>query len=421
MISISMANHKAATPIKRVQGLAKRLARPLQHLFGGVVLACLLSASMATRVHAQSGKTAADVDQYNAHDLEVKIDRLPDEIAAADIEMVVEASDSRCKPKPVKLLGISVPAVPPAATSHFCGQLEAYLGKHPGPIPMQLSRKDWTFRKVADQVQNLDVPLARRYVLLSIWRQQDSEVDAYATVRKVRWVVEEALWDRDTRAVLWHSLRNIYWDDHYEGGKVWGAQIELRRHFAFRLPANLMHRALVRQHAPVPGGRWVPAADVESWQSETKAAIGFVNTHIGNTPRTYYRGISFPIRAESQPRYLSERHVWGEDESMRKENIPILGLTPPFDIRTYGLLEVPPGRYVVDVSYPEGHPPIILDLKAGQTEVVEYSRAFFGPDVPKVADVETLRKAMVRGPHAFLQDSRVLSEQWQVQTWFTER
>lgn len=377
-----------------------------------------LSLWLLLHAPVQAQAISGEPNQHNAHDLEVRIDRLPDEISANDIEIALEASDNLCKPKQVKLLGLNLPSDVHPATAAFCRFVDQYAGMHQGAIALQLSRRTWTHRKVADQVSDLDTVLGKRYVLLSRWRHYDADVDGYLVVRSVRWVAEEALWDRQTRQVLWHSLRNIYCDDLHEGGRVWGTLVGLRRHFAHWLPAVLTQRVLQRQHSPVPEGRWVPAAETEAWQSPNRAALAFVNTQVGQRYRFAPRGIWFPIRPQSQPRLDPEAYFQGRQ--LDAQGVPAAGwLTPPIDKNSYALLEVPPGRYVIDPLSPDGGQALPLELKAGELVVIEYTRAAIGPDVPRVADAAALRTTMLRGPHAFLQDQRVRRSPWQVETWFS--
>ena len=183
--------------------------------FIAALLLGALGMSVPALTSAQAKEAQREPFQYSARDLEVRLDSLPDSIPSEQIEIVLEASDIRCKPGHAKFLGMNIPIVVPAAMANFCRQVDTYLGAHKGPIPLQLSRKDWTHRKLAAQVQELDVSLGRRYVLLSRWRYYDAVGDASNAVRSVRWIAEEALWDREERKALWHSLQNIYCDDHY--------------------------------------------------------------------------------------------------------------------------------------------------------------------------------------------------------------
>jgi len=360
-------------------------------------------------------------DQYNAKDFEARLDALPDELPADQIDVVVEASDEFCKPKSTKLLGISMPVpVAPAAT-FFCQKMAAYLDGYAGKLPVRLSRQIWTQRKVADHVAALDLPVQRRYVLLSRWRAYDVGMNAYGLVPRMRWVVEEALWDRTDNRTLWHALRNVYTDDVYEGGRIWGMQIYLKRYFEYTLPSTLGNRGTVRNHAPVPDGRWISAGQMTAWQSDARAAIAFVNNHTSPGPRDLLRSKSIRIRAEAQAPYARGKVEWASEEWMRLEYPPEMALTPPMDYGSHALLEVPAGRYVIDPYDQQRGKPLELSLKAGELVVIELSRSLVGPDGSQVADLDTWRKAMARGRHAFLEDGRVLAQPWQVESWFVTR
>ena len=359
-------------------------------------------------------------NQSNANDLEIRRDALPAELPVDEIEVVVEASDEYCKPKSSKLLGISIPVPVAPAASFFCQQMAAYLNVHAGALPVQLSRQIWSKRKAADQVAGLDVALQRRYVLLSRWRAYDVEMNPYGLVPRMRWVVEEVLWDRAESKPLWHALRNIYTNDVYEGGRVWGIQLNLRRYFEFTLPATLSSRGVARAHAPVPDGRWIATEQITGWQSTSRAAIAFVNSYAGPGVRDFRRSKSIRVRSATQAPYLAGKVDWASDAWMRMGHPPETATTPPMDFGTHALLEVPPGRYVIDPYDPSRAKALELDLKPGEIAVIEFSRKVVGADGPELADIKTWQKELARGRHAFLEDSRVLPDPWQIESWFFE-
>jgi len=383
------------------------------------LLFALSLTALAPTAFAQLREAPWGPKQYNAADLEVRRDALPDELPADQIEVVVEASDEYCKPKSTRMLGISIPVpVEPAAT-FFCGQIQAYLDGPAGAVPVRLSRQIWTQRKVADQVAALDVAPERRYLALSRWRPYDVAMNSAGLVPRMRWVVEEVLWDRVDSKLLWHALRNIYTDDAYEGGRIWGMRLHLRRYFAFTLPATLSRRGEVRNHAPVPGGRWVPSEQMAGWQSASQSALAFVNTYSSPGLRDFTRSKFIRIRAQAQAPYVSTKVDWASEAWMRLEHPPEKALTPAMDYGTHAMLEVPPGRYVVDPYDVARGKPLEIELKPGEVVVIEFTRNLVGADGAALADIKTWQKMLTRGRHAFLQDARALPEPWQVETWFT--
>ncbi|MCY4744567.1 hypothetical protein NYO99_06235 [Pelomonas sp. UHG3] len=384
----------------------------------GVLLALLLTAPAA---QAQLREAPWGPNQYNAHDLEVRRDALPDTLATEDIEVVVEASDEYCKPRFTKLIGISVPIPVAPGVEFFCRQLATYADSHAGALPVRLSRQTWQQRDVGAHVAQLDVPAQRRHVLLSRWRIYDAETNPYGLVPRMRWTVEEALWDRTEQRLLWHALRTIYTDDVYEKGRIWGMQLHLKRYFAYTLPSMLGQRGQTRAHAPVPGSQWVAPADIAGWRSDTQGAIAFVNNHFTSGLRDFRRSKVFDLRPADQP-YVAppiKKDWWASEAWMKDEHPPIPGITPPMDPFTHALLAVPPGRYVIDPYDRERGKPLELDVQAGAVVVVEFRRALVGADGPVLADDKTWQKALAQGPHAFLADSRPLPPNRRVEAWFT--
>jgi hypothetical protein len=385
-------------------------------------LFCMLLALMlaAPTARAQLRDAPWGPNQYNAYDLEVRRDTLPDTLAAEDIEVVVEASDEYCLPRSAKFMGISLPVPVAPAVPFFCRQIATYVEGSAGALPVRLSRQTWQLRDVAAHVAALDVPVQRRQVLLSRWRPYDAETNAYGLVPRMRWVVEEALWDRTAQRLLWHALRVIYTDDVSEAGRIWGMQLHLKRYFAYTLPGVLGKRGLTRAHAPVPGAQWVAAADMAGWRSDTQGAIAFMNSYDTSGVRRLPRGASFPLRPADQPAETRARMEWASEAWLKDEHPPKSGQTPRMDSNTHALLSVPHGRYVIDPYDRERGRPIEFDVKAGATVVVNLTRALIGADGPVLADDKVWQKALARGgPHAFLADSRPLPPDRRVETWFT--
>ena len=187
----------------------------------------------------------------------------------------------------------------------------------------------------------------------------------------------------------------------------------------FALPATLARRGELRSHAPVPGGRWVAAAQMEGWQSDSRAAIAFVNSYASSSRvRDFPRGTVFFVRAVDQAPYVMQRLDWASEARMRADSTVHLAITPLIDYGSHAMLELPPGRYVIDPYDPERTQALEIDLKAGEMAVVELSRKLIGADGPELADIKTWKKALARGRHAFLEDLRVLPDPWQIQCWF---
>lgn len=392
------------------------LAMPARRPLAGVWLALLLASSAA---QAQLRAAPWGPNQYNAHDLDVRRDALPDTLPTEDIEVVVEASDEYCKPRSKKLLGVSLPVPVAPGVEFFCAQLATYADSHAGALPLRLSHQTWQLRDVAAHVAQLDVPAQRRHVLLSRWRIYDTETNAYGLVPRMRWTVEEALWERTGQRLLWHALRTVYTDDVYEKGRIWGLQLHLKRYFAYTLPSMLGQRGQTRAHAPVPGSQWVAPADIAAWRSDTQGAIAFVNNHFTSGRRNFPRSKVFLLRPADQPAEPLAKVDWASEAWMKDEHPPKAGRTPPMDSNTHALLAVPPGRYVIDPYDRERGKPLELDVRPGAMVVVEFTRPLVGADGPVLADDKTWQNALAQGPHGFLADSRPLPPNRRVEAWFT--
>lgn len=93
--------HPAADcPATTRRALFRRLrVAPLLGVLG-VLLPALTS--------AQTKEPQREPFQYSARDLEVRLDSLPDDIPAEQIEILLEASDIRCKPGYTKFLGMNI-------------------------------------------------------------------------------------------------------------------------------------------------------------------------------------------------------------------------------------------------------------------------------------------------------------------------
>ena len=417
-----VAHSHIAEPIgssARSQPNIRRRPGRYRHVGLATLLAMALT-TVAANAFAQLRDVPWGPNQYNANEFEVRRDALPDVLPMDQIELVVEASDEFCKPKSEKVFGIPMPVPVAPQAAFFCRQIETYLGAHAGALPVQLSRQIWSQRKVADQVAALAPPPQRRYVLLSRWRGYDPDVSPYGAVRRVRWVVEEVLWDTAEGRLLWHSLRNIHSNDDFEGGRIWGLQVMLRRHFEFTLPGVLTRRGAARVHAPVPGGRWIPAADIAGWQSDSRAAIAFTSSYSSTVGGVsdFTRSKVFLVRAADQAPYVFEKVQWASEDWMRQDLTLKMAITPSLDFGTHALLELPAGRYTIDPYDAERGKPFDIDLKAGDIAVVEFSRNMVGADGPKLSSIEAWKKTQARGRHAFLEDMRVLPAPWQVETWF---
>lgn len=351
-------------------------------------------------------------DQRASRDLEVHLDALPDALDFEQVEVVVEASDEYCRPKSVKLMGISLPAPTAPHAPFFCKAIEAYAETGPARGRPVLSRQIWRERGVAAHVAQLDLPLAKRYVALTRWR------GVGGVTKSGRWIVEEALWDREQGRLLWLALRSIYTDDEFEKGRIWGMALNLKRYYAYQLPAVLGQRGAVRGHAPVPGSRWVPAADVAGWASDQRAAIALVNTYTSPGDRWPGRGRWFPVRAAEQPAFVFQRFEWGQESWFQHGLVPEAAVTPALDFRTHALLEVPPGSYTV-LEQDAKQPGKALVLKPGELVVVNMTRSLIGPDVPVIEDAAWWAKwqaQLLR--HAFLEDRRAPQPNVFVETWF---
>lgn len=88
------------------------------------------------------------------------------------------------------------------------------------------------------------------------------------------------------------------------------------------------------------------------------------------------------------------------------------GHNPSLDFGTQALLELSAGRYTIDPYDAERGKPFDIDLKPGDIAVVEFSRNRVGADGPELSNTDTWKKALARGRHAFLEDSRVLPAPW---------
>jgi hypothetical protein len=305
-------------------------------------------------------------------------------------------------------------------TSFFCKTVEAYVSATPPANPLLLSRQIWQERNIAAHVAQLDVPLNKRYLALTRWRAYGGAPPHYATmaIQSGRWVVEELLWDREQGRLLWLALRGLYTDDIYEQGRVWGLDLYLKRYYQHQLPAVLTRRGEVRSHAPVAGGRWVPAAEIPTWSSSERAAIALVNTYVGPGDRWPGRDRRFLIRAEDQAPHVFQKFQWGEASWFQHEITPEMAVTPRLDYLTHAVLEVPPGRYVIESSAVGGTSKS-LELAAGTMTVVNLTRKLIGADEFDVEDMAWWSKWLqTRSRHAFLEDQRPALELVFVETWF---
>jgi len=351
-------------------------------------------------------------EQRASRDLEVHLDALPDVLDVDQIEVVVEVSDEYCKPKFAKLMGITLPVPTTPHAPFFCKAIETYADASPRARSPLLSRQIWRERSVAAHVAQLDVPLGKRYVALTRWRGLSG------VTKNGRWVVEEALWDREQGRLLWLALRSIYTDDEYKKGSVWGMALNLKRYYEYLLPATLGQRGAVRGHAPVPGSRWVPAAEIPTWSSDQQAAIVLANAYFTSGDRWPGRAWLFPIRASDQAGFVLKRIEWGQQSWFESALLPEPAATPPMDIRTHALLEVPPGTYWVhtDGRLKDG---MEIEVKAGQLIIVKITRSLVGPDLPVIEDAAWWAKWLAQtARHAFLQDQRPTVPNVFVETWF---
>jgi len=351
-------------------------------------------------------------EQRASRDLEVHVDALPDVLDVDQIDVVVEASDEYCKPKFTSLMGITLPMPTTPHAPFFCKAIETYAPTSPQGRSPLLSRQIWRERSVAAHVAQLDVPLARRYVVLTRWRGLGG------VTKSGRWVVEEALWDREQGRLLWLALRSIYTDDEYKKGSVWGMALNLKRYYEYQLPTTLGQRGAVRGHAPVPGSRWVPVAEMPTWASDQRAAIVLANAYFISGDRWPGRAWLFPIRAADQAAFVFKRIEWGQESWFESALLPELAATPPMDIRTHALLEVPPGTYWVHIDgwLKFG---LEVEVKAGQLIVVKMTRSLVGPDLPVIEDAAWWAKWLAQtGRHAFLEDQRPTLPNVYVETWF---
>jgi hypothetical protein len=123
-------------------------------------------------------------NQLASRDLEVRFDRLPDQLPADQIEVVVEASDEYCKPKTYKVMGITLPVPVMAHATFFCQVLEAYGLQGESKHRPRLSRQIWQERDIASHVAQLDVPPSERYLALT----RRGETRGHAPVPGGRWV-----------------------------------------------------------------------------------------------------------------------------------------------------------------------------------------------------------------------------------------
>jgi len=351
-------------------------------------------------------------EQRASRDLEVHVDALPDVLDVDQIEVVVEVSDEYCKPKFTKLMGITLPVPATPHAPFFCKAIETYAETSPQGRSPLLSRQIWRERSVAAHVAQLDVPLGKRYVVLTRWRGLGG------VTKSGRWVVEEALWDREQGRLLWLALRSVYTDDEFKKGSVWGMALNLKRYYEYLLPATLGQRGAVRDHAPVPGSRWVPVAEIPTWSSDQRAAIALANAYFTAGDRWPGRAWQFPIRAADQAAFVLKRFEWGQESWFQSALLPESAATPPTDVRTHALLEVPPGTYWVhtDGWLKYG---MEIEVKAGQMIVVKMTRSLVGPDLPVIEDAAWWSKWLTQtGRHGFLEDRRPPTPNVFVETWF---
>jgi hypothetical protein len=278
-------------------------------------------------------------NQRASRDLEVRVDRLPNQLSPHEIDLVVEASDVDCKPKGKVIFGITLPAQIFPHVRFFCNSIEAYVTASTAAHRPQISRQTWRERNVAAHVAQLDVPLSKRYVALTRWLPYggDGGPSGYR-VERGRWVVEEALWDRQEGRLLWLALRNVYTDDVYKEGRIWGLPLNFKRYYEYQLPAVLTRRGEVRQHAPVPGSRWLPAHEIPNWASEQHAAIVLANSFYQKGDRWPARSLYVPIRTPDQAPYVSKKFEWGKESWFSHGLTPEPTASPLLDVQTHAVL-----------------------------------------------------------------------------------
>ncbi len=395
-----------------------RPARLARLVLGSAFALCVAASNMANAQPLRLAPTGPDLTA--SRDMEVRIDRLPDQLPADEIEVVVEASDEYCKPKSHKVLGLTLQVPVSANASFFCKTLESYVNDNPPGNPLLLSRQIWQERNIAAHVAQLDVPLNKRYLALTRWRAYGGAPphDATMAIARGRWVVEELLWDREQGRLLWLALRSIYTDDIYEQGRVWALGLYLKRYYQYQLPAVLTRRGEVRSHAPVPGGRWVPAAEIPAWSSGERAALALVHTYAGAGDRWPGRERRFPTRGADQAPFVFQKFEWGQTSWFNHELAPEMAVSPRLDYLTHAVLEVPPGRYVIEPSAVGGTSKTV-ELAAGTMTVVNITRKLMGADEFDLEDLAWWSKWLqTRGRHAFLEDQRPVLAPVFVETWF---
>jgi hypothetical protein len=155
-----------------------------------------------------------------------------------------------------------------------------------------------------------------------------------------------------------------------------------------------------------------------AWSSERNAAIALVNTYTRSGDRWPGRSRRVAVRAADQAPFVRKKFEWGKESWFQHELSPQLAVLSDLDYLTHALLEVPPGRYVLD-PFDSEQTSMTVDLTAGQLIVVNVTRKFIGADEPVLEDLAWWAKWQSdRGRHAFLEDPRPVVPNVFVETWF---
>ena len=356
-----------------------------------LITAAAVAMLMATTAPATAQQAPAPEPNWQGlRSYQVWHDELPERLDPAQVEVVVLSPDERCKP-PGRTgpFGLPLPPLIDPTTQTLCRQLEAFVQAPPEPLPLpvRLATQALSTRQPAAIVAALQPAPQRRYVALVAWHWQ-------AVQRDTHWLFEEAVLDRETGRWIWHAARAhdvLLLDAKWTQETARRTLHALLRH---ELPRDLLGRNWWRDAVPLPGSRWVPAAEMATWQPGERAGLALLNSY--NVPPVHQAQRAAKLWPAGTPEPAEPQGVdWSTWTTVRSPQA-----TPLLPTGTLALLDLPPGAYAVRV----GTAVETLRLEPGRVTTLHMVRPLVGNSVAIAQEPETWWRAQAQAPrwrHAF--------------------